>query len=56
MTRAQGREFKADLLDLVEEQATQPVPDIEAVRVMVEGLFSKLEAEIGKETSRTSPR
>ena len=45
MTPREIREFRLELLDLVQEQSTEPVPDIEAVKALVEGFCGRLEAE-----------
>jgi hypothetical protein len=50
MTPAEIRKFKVELLDDIHELASDPVSDAEEVRAKVEAFFSKLEAEIGKES------
>lgn len=45
MTLKQITDFRLELLDLVHEQSTEPLPDIEAIRALVEGFTRRLEEE-----------
>lgn len=45
MNAQEIREFRLELLDLVHEQAAEPVPDIEAIRELVDGFTRRLEEE-----------
>jgi len=52
MTLKEIREFKVGLLDLVNEQASEPVPDLDSVRDLVDAFIGKLEIEHGEEESK----
>lgn len=56
MTVQEIKTFKVDLLDEINILATEPVPNTEEIKQLVEGFFEKLEAVVGKEETRTSPR
>lgn len=43
------REFKVGLLDMVHEQSTDPVPDLGAVKELVDRFCARLEEESGEE-------
>jgi hypothetical protein len=48
MTPAEIRDFKVALLDDIHGMSTEPVPDIESVKLRVDEFFTKLEAEFGE--------
>lgn len=46
MTLKEVRDFRHALLDMVHEQSTDPVPDLESLKALVEGFTRMLEEEI----------
>ena len=50
------RDVKVELLDTVHTLPTKPVPDLKGAWQHVDEMFTKLEALVGKEETRTSPR